>query len=48
MLVVAIKDLELQLSYSNLPIEKSVICFKSLAQKRETSKQTAVALYYKY
>ena len=48
MLTVAIKDLEVQLSNSNLPIEKSAICFEALAQRGETGKQTAGALYYKY
>ena len=47
-LVVAIKDLEVQLSNSNLPIRKSAIRFEPLAQKRKISKQTAGALYYKY
>ena len=48
MLVVAIENLEMQLNNSNLPIGKSAICFEPLAQKRETGKQTAGALYYKY
>ena len=34
----AIEDLKMQLSNSNLPVRKSVICFESLAQKRETGK----------
>lgn len=48
MLAVIIKDLEIHLSNSNLPMRKSAIYFKFLAQKREISKQTASALYYKY
>ena len=40
MLVVAIEDLEVHLGNSNLPLEKSAIWFKLLAQKRETGKQT--------
>ena len=48
MLTIAIKDLEVRLSNSNLPIGKNVICFEPSAQKGETSKQTAGALYYKY
>ena len=47
-LAVAIKDLEVQLSNLNLPIGKSAICFELLAEKGETDKQTAGALYYKY
>ena len=47
-LVVAIKDLEMYLSNSNLLIRKNAICFEPLVQKRETGKQTADALYYKY
>ena len=48
MLAVAIKDLEVRLNNSNLPIGKSAIRFESLAQKGEADKQTADALYYKY
>ena len=48
MLAVAIEDLKVQLSNSNLPIGKSPIRFEPLAQKGETSNQTAGALYYKY
>ena len=47
-LAVAVKDLEVPLSNSNLPTEKSASCFELLAQKRETGKQTADALYHKY
>lgn len=43
-LTVIIKDLELCLSNSNLPMRKSAIWFKFLAQKEETSKQWLV--YY--
>ena len=46
MLAIAIKDLEVRLSNSNLLVGKSVIRFELLAQKGETSKQTAGALYY--
>ena len=48
MFAVAIEDVEVQLSNSNLPIGKNAICFEPLAQKEETGKQTADALYYKY
>ena len=48
MLAVTIEDLELHLSNSNLPMEKSAICFEPLAQKEETGKQMADVLYYKY
>ena len=41
MLAVAIKDLEVRLGNPNLPLGKSAICFELLAQKKETSKQTA-------
>ena len=47
-LAVAIEGLEVRLNNSNLPTGKSAICFKLLAQKRETDKETAGALYYKY
>ena len=46
MLVVIIEDLEVRMGNSNLPLGKSVIWFESLAQKRETDKQTAGVLYY--
>ena len=45
---IAIKDLEVRLSNSNLPTEKSAICFEPLAQNKDAGKQTASALYYKY
>ncbi len=48
MLAVAIEDLEVRLGNSNLPLGKSAIWFEPLAQKGETSKQTAGALYYQY
>ena len=48
MLAVKIKDLEVRLSNSNLSTRKNAIYFEFLAQKRETSKQTANILYYKY
>ena len=48
MLAIAIEDLEVRLSNSNLLIGKSAICFELSAQKREIGKQTAGALYYKY
>ena len=38
---VAIKDLELHLSNSNLPIGKNVVYFEPLAQKGENGKQMA-------
>lgn len=47
MFVVIIKDLEVQLGNSNLLIGKNVICFKFLAEKRETGKQTASAFHIK-
>ena len=47
-LAIAIEDLEVQLSNSNLPIRKSTVCFKLLAQKGDIGKQTAGLLYYKY
>ncbi len=48
MLAVAIEDLEVHLGNSNLPLEKSAIRFEPSAQKGETGKQTAGALYYQY
>lgn len=48
MLAVAIEDLEVRLSNSNLPTGKSAIRFEPSAQKGEAGKQTAGALYYKY
>lgn len=38
MFIITIKDLKIRLGNSNLPLSKSAIWFKSLAQKRETSK----------
>ena len=46
MLIIVIKDLEVRLGNLNLPLGKSAIRFEPLAQKRETSKQTAGILYY--
>lgn len=48
MFAIAIKNLEVRLNNSNLPTRKKVIYFEPLTQKRETDKQTAGALYYKY
>lgn len=45
MLAIAIEDLEVHLSSWNLPIRNSAICYKFLAQKEETGKQIAGALY---
>lgn len=47
MFVVAIKDLKVRLNNLNQLIVKSAICFKLLAQKGETGKQMACALYDK-
>lgn len=47
-LAIAIENLKMRLSNSNLPIGKNAICFISLAQKRKTGKQIADILYYKY
>ncbi len=47
-LAVAIKDLEVRLCNLNLLLRKKAIWFKLLAQKGETSKQTAGTLYYQY
>lgn len=41
MLTLAIKNLEVYLSNSNLPFGKNAIWVKFLAQNKETSKQTA-------
>ena len=46
MLAIVNEDLELRLSYSNLPLGKSAIRFKPPAQKGEIDKQTTGALYY--
>ena len=48
MFAVAIKDLEVRLGNSNLPLGKSAIWFELSAQKEETGKQTAGILYYQY
>ncbi len=48
MLAVAIKDLEVRLCNSNLPLGKSAIRFEPLAQKGEIGKQATGALYYQY
>lgn len=48
MCAIIIKDLKIRLGNSNLLLGKSVIWFEFLTQKREISKQTANALYYKY
>lgn len=45
MLVVAIEDLEVRLGNSNLPLGKSAIWVEPLAQKGDTGKQMAGALY---
>ena len=47
-LIVIIEDLKVLLGNSNLPLRKSAIWFESLAQKRETSKQTSGILHYQY
>ena len=46
MLAITIEDLEVCLANSNLSLGKSAIWFEPLAQKGETSKQTADILYY--
>ena len=46
-LAIAIKDLEVCLSNSNLPMAKSAIFFNASGQNRKTGKQTAGELYYK-
>ncbi len=48
MLAVAIEDLEMRLGNSNLLLGRSTIWFEPSAQKGETGKQTAGALYYQY
>lgn len=48
MLIIVIKDLKVRLSNLNLPTGKSIICFKLLAEIKETDKQISDALYYKY
>ena len=42
---IIIKDSEICFINTNLFLRKSAICLKLLAQKAETSKQTAFALY---
>ena len=46
MLAVAIEDLKVCLSNSNLPLGKSIIGFEPSAQKEETGKQIAGIVYY--
>ena len=46
MLTIAIKDLEIRLGNSNLPLRKRAIWFKLSAQKEEIGKQTTYILYY--
>ena len=48
MLTIAVKNLEVHLSNSNLLLGKSAIRFKPSAQKGEIGQQTADALYYQY
>ncbi len=48
MLAIAIEDLEVRLRNSNLRRRKNAIRFESSAQKGETGKLTASALYYRY
>ena len=48
MLAIVIEDLEMRLGNSNLPLEKNAIWLEPLAQKKQTSKQTAGVLYYQY
>lgn len=45
MLVIAIKNLEMYFSNTNLFLAKNAICFKPLAQKQEIGKQTINVLY---
>ena len=44
-LAIVIKDLEVCCGNANLLLRKSAIWFESLAQKKETSKQTVDILY---
>ena len=46
MFFIAIKDLEVRLDNSNLPLGKNAIFFEPLAQKKENDKQTTSTLYY--
>ncbi len=48
MLAIAIEDLEVRLRNSNLLLGKIAIWFEPSAEKGETGKQTAGALYYRY
>ena len=48
MFAIAIKDLKVYCDNSNLFLGKNAIWFEWLVKKKETSKQTAVTLYYKY
>lgn len=48
MLTITIKDLKMNLGNSNLLVGKSSIRFKPSAQKRETGRLMADALYYQY
>lgn len=45
---ITIKYFEVRLGNLNLLLRKSVIWFESLAQKKETGKQTTGTLYYHY
>lgn len=45
MFAITIKDLKTHLGNSNLPLGKSAIWFKLLAQKRKTGKQIISILY---
>lgn len=48
LLAIAIKDLEIYWGNANLFLGKSTIWFELLSQKRETYKQMANALDYKF
>lgn len=48
MLTIAIEDLEMRQHNTNLFLEKNIIWFKPLTQKKEINKQIANTLYYKY
>ncbi len=47
-LAIAIEDLGVHLSNSNLPLGKNAIWFEPLAQKGEITKQTTDTLHYQY
>lgn len=47
-LTIAIEDLKVYLSNSNLLLGKNAIKFKVLVKKKETSKQMASIAYYYY